>query len=95
MFVEVATSIRGLVQQLAALAKTNVVDCQENAALRAELERRCGARERMIYKRARRFVKSLFDPLPQRNIDPAQHGPAIIHSRGIKELFERFAIGRE
>ena len=51
MFVEVATSIRGLVQQLAALAKTNVVDCQENAALCAELERRCTARERIVYKR--------------------------------------------
>lgn len=50
-FVEVATSVRGLVQFLVALAKTNVVDCQADSALRAELHRRCGARELIKYER--------------------------------------------
>ena len=50
-FVEVATSVRGLVQFLVALAKANVVDCQADPALRAELHRRCGARERIKYER--------------------------------------------
>ena len=50
-FVEVATSVRGLVQFLVALAKTNVVDCQADAALRAELNRRCGVRESIKYER--------------------------------------------
>ena len=50
-FFEVATSVRGLVQFLQALARTNVVDCQENPRLRAELQRRCGARESIVYTR--------------------------------------------
>lgn len=50
-FVEVNTSVRGLVQLLAALAKTNVLDCQNDPALRAELHRRCGGREHIKYVR--------------------------------------------
>ncbi len=50
-FVEVATSVRGLVQFLVALAKTNVVDCQADTALRAELNRRCGDRASIKYER--------------------------------------------
>ena len=50
-FLEVATSVRGLVQFLAALAQTNVVDCTADAALGAELHRRCEARPSMVYTR--------------------------------------------
>lgn len=50
-FLEVATSVRGLVQFLVALAKANVVDCQSNPGLREELRRRCGARESIAYTR--------------------------------------------
>lgn len=50
-FVEVATSVRGLVQFLVALAKANVADCQADPALEEELHRRCGDRARIKYVR--------------------------------------------
>lgn len=48
-FLEVATSVRGVVQFLVALGKINVVDCQADPALWAELKRRCEARDSIVY----------------------------------------------
>ncbi|MBK8255691.1 MAG: hypothetical protein IPK82_23875 [Polyangiaceae bacterium] len=50
-FVEVATSIRGLVQFLVALAKANLVDCQSDTAVRDELHRRWETRASIVYTR--------------------------------------------
>ncbi|MEZ4301929.1 MAG: hypothetical protein R3B70_43755, partial [Polyangiaceae bacterium] len=50
-FLEVATSVRGLVQFLVALAKANVVDCQASPSLRESLSRHCGSRELIEYQR--------------------------------------------
>lgn len=50
-FVEVNTPIRGLVQLLVALARMNVVDCEEDPALKKQLDRRCSDRRLMRYER--------------------------------------------